>query len=58
MTPGFRAEFPIKSFYGLFYLIGMQHYHNRVSLQINFPNAPAGKSHAEIIVCRMAGDTP
>jgi hypothetical protein len=39
----------------LFYISG--EYHAKASVEITFPNAPPGTTHAEIIVCKTPIDT-
>jgi len=39
----------------LFYISG--EYHTKASVEITFPNAPPGTTHAEIIVCKTPADT-
>ena len=45
---------PIESLHYLFSIWG--DYQARASVQITFPNAPAGITHAEIFVCRTPRD--
>jgi len=56
IPPGYDAQCPIKSFYDLFYLYGMYQFFPRATVQITFPNAPSGVTHAEIFVCRTPRD--
>jgi hypothetical protein len=54
---GYDSYNRIKSMHDLFYLNGMYRLFPRVTVEITFPAAPAGTTHAEILVCRMATDS-
>jgi hypothetical protein len=54
VPPGFQGQCPVHSLHVLCYLHGN---HVRASLQITFPNTPAGYTRADVIVCKMASDT-
>jgi hypothetical protein len=53
---GYDAACPVKSFYDLCYLYGMNHQFPKATVRIHFPNAPAGITRAEILVCRTSAD--
>jgi hypothetical protein len=55
ISPGSGRRWPIESFHYLFYISG--EYHAKASVEITFPNAPAGVTRAEIIVCKTPADT-
>jgi hypothetical protein len=55
ISPGSGKRWPIESFHYLFYIYGG--YHAKASVEITFPNAPPGVTHAEIIVDKTPSDT-
>src|SRR6266581_2101196 len=57
IPPGYGPYNPIESLHDLFYLLGNYQMFPRAIVQITFPNAPPGVTHAEILVCRMATDS-
>lgn len=56
IPPGHDAQCPIKSFHDLFYAYGMYQFFPRATVQITFPSAPSGVTHAEMFVCRTPRD--
>jgi hypothetical protein len=55
ISPGSGKRWPIESFHYLFYIYG--EYNAKASVEITFPNAPPGKTRAEIIVDKTPIDT-
>ncbi|MGA2799504.1 MAG: hypothetical protein ABSE63_18120 [Thermoguttaceae bacterium] len=55
ISPGSGKRWPIESFHYLFYIFG--EYNAKATVEITFPHAPPGTTHAEIIVCKTPADT-
>ena len=55
-TPGNVPLSPVKSYHDLFFVLGNYQLFTRVTVQISFPTAPAGVTHAEILVCSTPSD--
>ena len=57
IPPGYGAFSPVSSFHDLFWMKGLYRLFPRATVQITFPNAPSGVTHAEVFVCRMPTDS-
>ena len=55
ISPGHAGPWPLESFHYLFGIYGERH--SKATVEITFPNAPPGTTHAEIIVCKTPIDT-